>query len=283
MYRLQYRNFGTHETLVVNHSVDVDGTDRAGVRWYELRKVGGAWIIFQQGTHSPDTTHRWMGSAAMDKFGNIALGYSISDATMFPGIAYAGRLSTDPPGTMPQPEVIALAGGAPQTLPGPNPARWGDYSAMSVDPADDCTFWYTSEYIPFAGAPPATHIVSFKFLTCPTQVSIDIKPGGVPNSIKLSSQGVIPVAILTNADFDATSVDPATVCFGDAETPAERDCTEAHGKGHIEDVDGDGDLDLVLHYETQQTGIDPGDTEACLTGTTFDGQAVEGCDSVRTL
>ncbi len=117
MYRLQYRNFGTYETLVVNHSVDVDGADRAGVRWYELRKAGGVWSIFQQGTHSPDSTHRWMGSAAMDKFGNIAVGYSISDATMYPGIAYAGRLATDPLGTMPQAEVVALVGAAPQTLP----------------------------------------------------------------------------------------------------------------------------------------------------------------------
>ncbi len=280
MYRLQYRNFGTYETLVVNHSVDVDGADRAGVRWYELRKAGGVWSIFQQGTHSPDSTHRWMGSAAMDKFGNIAVGYSISDATMYPGIAYAGRLATDPLGTMPQAEVIALVGGAPQTLPGPNPARWGDYSAMSVDPADDCTFWYTNEYIPFAEAPPTTHIVSFRFLTCPTPVDIDIKPDGVPNPVNVRSKGVIPVAILTTPEFDATTVDPATVCFGDAEAPAERDCTEAHGKGHIEDVDGDGDLDLMLHYETQETGIDPGDTQACLTGTTTGGQAIEGCDSI---
>jgi len=116
-----------------------------------------------------------------------------------------------------------------------------------------------------------------------TNVVIDIKPGSFPNSIKLSNNGVIPVAILSTSTFDATTVDPSTVCFGDAEAPAERDCTEAHSTGHIQDADGDGDLDLVLHYETGQTGIDHGDTQACLTGTTFGGTAIEGCDSVRTL
>jgi hypothetical protein len=111
-------------------------------------------------------------------------------------------------------------------------------------------------------------------------VDIDIKPGSSTNPIKLSSKGVTPVAILSNS-FDATTVNPATVCFGDAENPSQRDCTEAHGKGHIEDVDGDGDLDLVLHFDTTATGIDLGDTQACLTGATFDGTPIQGCDVVR--
>jgi len=115
------------------------------------------------------------------------------------------------------------------------------------------------------------------------EVDIDIKPGSFPNSIKLSNSGVVPVAILSTATFDATTVDPSTVCFGDAEDASQRDCTEAHGTGHIEDVNGDLLPDLVLHFETSETGIDPGDTEACLTGQTFGGQNVAGCDSVRTL
>ncbi len=111
---------------------------------------------------------------------------------------------------------------------------------------------------------------------------IDIKPGSDPNSINLSNGGVIPVAILSTEHFDAAGVDPSTVCFGDAEEPGERDCSEAHGTGHIEDVDHDGDYDLVLHFETSQSGIDLGDTEACLTGWTFGGVPINGCDSVRT-
>jgi hypothetical protein len=281
MYRLQYRNFRTHEALVVNHTVDVDGSDLAGIRWYELRKIGGAWSIFQQGTYSPDATHRWMGSIAMDKVGNAALGYSVSSGTVFPGIRYAGRLATDSLGVLPQGEFTLVAGGSSQT--GSAARRWGDYSAIAVDPVDGCTFWFTSEYYSASSPNWLTRIGAFRFPACPLPVLIDIKPGSFPNSIKLKNRGVIPVAILGTAEFDATTVDPSTVCFGDADLPAERDCTEAHGKGHLEDVNADGRLDMVLHYETRETGIDAGDTEACLTGTTIDGQAIEGCDSVRTL
>lgn len=116
-----------------------------------------------------------------------------------------------------------------------------------------------------------------------TPLEIDIKPGSFPNPIKLTSRGVIPVAILSTEAFDATTVDPASVCFGDAEDASERDCSEAHGRGHIQDVDGDADLDLVLHFERRETGIGSGDTEACLTGEISSSQLIEGCDSVRTI
>jgi len=111
-------------------------------------------------------------------------------------------------------------------------------------------------------------------------VAIDIKPGGVPNPIKLTKKGVVAVAILTTRGFDAAAVDPRSVCFGDAEDGLQRDCTEAHGRGHLEDVDRDNDLDLVLHYEALETGIDPGDAKACLTGETMGGDVFAGCDSV---
>lgn len=107
-------------------------------------------------------------------------------------------------------------------------------------------------------------------------VEIDIKPGGFPNSINPSSKGVIPVAILTTDTFDATSVDPLSVTFGPNEA------VESHGQGHIEDVGGDGDLDLVLHFRMQNTGIQCGDTSATLTGETFDGQPIRESDSIST-
>jgi hypothetical protein len=113
------------------------------------------------------------------------------------------------------------------------------------------------------------------------QVSVDVKPGEGTAPINLKSQSVITVAILSTATFDATTVDPSTVCFGDAEAPDQRDCTEKHGRGHLEDVNGDGRRDLVLHFETQQTGIDRGDTQACLSGETRDGTVIQGCDAIR--
>jgi CSLREA domain-containing protein len=113
-------------------------------------------------------------------------------------------------------------------------------------------------------------------------VQIDIKPGSDKNPVNLKSKGKIPVAILSTESFDATQVDPLTVCFGDADDASQRDCTEAHGKGHPEDVNGDGLVDLLLHFNTQETGIDAGDNHACLTGTTTDGFAIEGCDSIQT-
>jgi uncharacterized delta-60 repeat protein len=114
-------------------------------------------------------------------------------------------------------------------------------------------------------------------------VSVDIKPGSSTNPINLSSHGVIPVAILTTDSFDAANVDPSTVCFGDDDNAGQRDCMEADGEGHIEDVNGDGRPDLLLHYEVSQSGIDPGDTTACVSGKTFAGVNIEGCDSITTI
>jgi IPT/TIG domain len=113
------------------------------------------------------------------------------------------------------------------------------------------------------------------------RVPIDIKPGSATNPIKLSSTGKIPVAILSTLSFDATKVDPPSVCFGDAEAPAQRDCKA--GRSSLQDMNADGRLDLLLHFETRQSRIDPGDTKACLTATTFSGLRVEGCDSIKTL
>ena len=155
MFRLAYRNFGDHQSLVTNHTVGVapegGGDNIAGVRWYELQIPaeaagnGGAtnpWVVHQQSTFAPDSNWRWMGSIAQDANGNIALGYSISSAEMFPSIAIAGRLASDPVDQLGT-ESIFLEGGGSQS---DTSSRWGDYSSMNVDPLDDCTFWYTQEY-----------------------------------------------------------------------------------------------------------------------------------------
>lgn len=183
MHRLVYRNMGTYETLLVSHSVNAatSGT-KAGVRWYEVRNPNGTASIYQQGTYSPDTSYRWMPSIAMDQSGNIAVGYSVSSSTMYPAIRYTGRLSTDALGQFPQGEVTLYAGTGSQTGTG---SRWGDYSMMAVDPADDCTFWYTTEYLATTGtAPWRTRIGSFKFPSCggvvPTPTATAVPPTATP-------------------------------------------------------------------------------------------------------
>jgi hypothetical protein len=173
MYRLAYRNFGDHESLVVNHSVGVGTTKKSQVtsaRWYELRNPAGSTmaagtpIVYQQGTLSAsDGVHRWMGSIAMDKQGNIALGYSASSGSVKPSIRLTGRLVTDLLNTM-ETETEIIRGGGSQLR---NLSRWGDYSAMTIDPVDDCTFWYTNEYLKGNGIFNwSTRITSFKFPGC---------------------------------------------------------------------------------------------------------------------
>ncbi len=144
MFRLQYRNFTSNESLVVTHTV-VGGSGQAAIRYYQLKRnlPGGNFTVNEQATFAPDTTHRWMGSAAMDYQGNLAVGYSHSSSTNFPSIRYAGRLASDPPNGLTQGEGVLQEGGGSQTSTG---LRWGDYSALTVDPTDDATFWYTTEY-----------------------------------------------------------------------------------------------------------------------------------------
>jgi hypothetical protein len=163
MYRLAYRNFGSYASLVTDQSVDV-GSGRAGVRWYEIRITGTSISLYQQGTYAPsDGEYRWMGSTAMDKAGDLAVGYSISGTDMYPSIRYAGRLSTDPLGQLSQGEADMYDGSGYDNT---GYSRWGDYSAMQVDPTDDCTFWYTQEYNNSDGWAWGTRIASFKFPNC---------------------------------------------------------------------------------------------------------------------
>lgn len=170
MHRLQYRNFGKYETLVVNHSVDIGGI--AGIRYYELHRdvtdPDAPFTIFDQTSFTlGDGTHRWMGSAGMDHEGNLAVGYSVSSTTTFPSIRYAGRLAGCDPGLC-LGEASLVEGSGVQTRP--DAFRWGDYSGLSLDP-DGCRFWYTTEYYTLASQMSSpvgylTRIGSFKFPDC---------------------------------------------------------------------------------------------------------------------
>lgn len=188
MHRLTYRHFGDHESLAVNHTVDADGSDHAGIRWYEIRDPGGAPFIHQAGTYAPDRHHRWVGSIAMDTQGNMALGYSVSSSTLHPSIRYTGRLVGDPLNTLPQGEAELIAGSGYQEG---SAGRWGDYSTMSVDPTDDCTFWYTQQYynVPSV-AGWQTRIGSFKFPSCGSGLR-GILQGTVTNSADNPISGVL--------------------------------------------------------------------------------------------
>ncbi len=166
MYRFAYRNFGDHESLLATHTVNNNSGTGVGVRWYEIRTPATP-VVYQSGTLQPDNNYRSMGSLAMDKAGNMLIGYSVSSGAMFPAIAYSGRLATDPLGTL-RPEVILISGTGAQTptSTGASDYHWGDYTSMTVDPVDDCTFWYTNEYYKTSGTLWNTRIGSFKFSTC---------------------------------------------------------------------------------------------------------------------
>jgi hypothetical protein len=168
-WRLAYRNFKAYEALVTNQSVEAT-PGVAGVRWYEIRRTGDTYSLFQQGTYAPsDGVHRWMGSIAQDRKGNMALGYSVVNrVNVYPGIRYTGRLSGDAPGQMTLGEATIIDGTGVQTTTN---SRWGDYTSINVDPTDDCTFWYVNEYYTVAGqlsstAGWQTRIASFKFPSC---------------------------------------------------------------------------------------------------------------------
>ena len=163
MFRNAYRSFGDHESLVGNITVASQGV--AGIRWFEVNNLtSGTPSFVQQSTYQPDTTYRWMGSAAMDGNGNLALGFSASDATIHPQIRYAGRLATDPPSTLAQGEEHLFDGTGSQL---DTVSRWGDYSDMTVDPIDDCTFWYTREYYQTNSSFNwRTRVGNFKFPSC---------------------------------------------------------------------------------------------------------------------
>ncbi len=169
LHRLAYRNFQTHESLMVNQSVEAS-PGHAGVRWYELQRINGVYSIAQTGTYAPnDGVNRWMGSIAQDHIGNVALGYSVVNGTdVFPGARYTARNAGDPAGQMTLGEGTLISGSGVQRSVN---SRWGDYTTMSIDPVDDCTFWYINEYYTLAGqlsstAGWQTRVGSFRVPSC---------------------------------------------------------------------------------------------------------------------
>lgn len=167
LYRLAYRNFGDHQAWVVTHDVTTP-TGQVGERWYEFRapETSASPTVYQSGTFAGppgDTEFRWMGSIAMDKLGDIALGYSISSRKIFPSINYTGRMPGDPLGTMGSEATIVHGTGSQEDTGN----RWGDYTSMALDAADDCTFWYTNQYYTDAAAFAwSTRLASIKFPSC---------------------------------------------------------------------------------------------------------------------
>jgi hypothetical protein len=161
MYRAQYRNFGNEQTIVACHTVDVDGTDHAGIRWYELTNTGSGWTLRQSGTYAPDATNRWMGSIAMNSHHQIAIAYSVAGSNTYTGLRLAGQSAAEhanASGVLDIPETVIVDGQGAQT----NTNRWGDYFEMSVDPTDDFTFWFTGQYVS-SSTSLQTRVVEFRF------------------------------------------------------------------------------------------------------------------------
>lgn len=223
MNRLPYRKFATHDVVLLSHAIKAGSS--GGMRWYEIRNpTSDRPTLYQQGTYAPDSGFRFMGSIAMDAIGNIAMGYAASSASLSPSIRYTGRVVSDPLGTFGQGEGVMAEGFGAQTG---GLSRFGDYSSLTIDPVDDCTFWYTQEYI---GEPGSfnwrTRVASFKFPSCgsarddfslvsspskisflpgqTTDVVIETKVlSGAPQNITLSVSG-LPAGV--TASFSPSSV-----------------------------------------------------------------------------
>ena len=162
MARLVYRRIGNRESVVAVHSVNTS-SGGGGVRWYELRvDKHRALSLYQQGTYAPEGFYRWMASPAMDKHGNIGIGYSFGGTPHFAGQRFAGRRMNDPKGTLTLGETVLVEGEAAQA----NTMRWEDYTQTAVDPSDDCTIWYVGDYLKAGAVNYSTKIGAFKMPGC---------------------------------------------------------------------------------------------------------------------
>ncbi|GAA0707131.1 hypothetical protein [Dokdonella soli] len=233
MFRLAYRNFGTNESLVVSHSVTAGAG--VGARWYEMRNPGAASpSVFQQSTFAPDGNFRWMPSVAMDRQGNMMLGYSVSGSSLYPSIRYTGRLAGDPLSTMQTEASMIVGTGSQSGVQGLT--RWGDYSAMTVDPTDDCTFWYTNEYLKATGEFNwSTRIGSFKFPSCGYTIggSVSGQTSGFTLAVTAASQTVSVASGATNYVFPAGEPTGTSYTVSVQTQPTGQTCTVANPSGTI--------------------------------------------------
>lgn len=161
MARVVYRKLNGHESLVAVHSVNTS-TGGGGVRWYELRMDKNRNPrLYQQGTYAPDGLYRWMASPAIDRFGNIGIGYSFGGTPNFAGQHFTGRMANDPPGQLTLREIVLAEGEAAQ-----NAMRWEDYTQTAIDPSDDCTIWYVGDYLKKGAANYSSRIGAFRLPGC---------------------------------------------------------------------------------------------------------------------
>lgn len=231
MARLQYRNFGTYEAMVVNHTVDVLGAvspdyGQAGIRWYQLSDTGAGWGVAQQGDFAPDSDNRWMGSAAMDAVGNIAVGYSVSSSDTYPSIRYTYHLASDPLDTM-RSEGSIWVGGGSQTS---SSARWGDYSSMSIAPSG-CDFVYAQQYL--RGTTPAEWYTSMGNFAMDSCYSGDVT--SPDTTIDIPTTDILsPDATFTFIGTDDTFVDSFACSLDGSEF---EDCTSPQSYTNIANGD----------------------------------------------
>ncbi|HEX6464452.1 MAG TPA: hypothetical protein VFZ98_08370 [Vicinamibacterales bacterium] len=166
MSRVVYRRIGSRESIVAVHSVNT-AAGGGGVRWYELQIDNARNVtVKQQGTYAPDNFFRWMASPAIDRVGNIGIGYSFGGAPNFAGQRFAGRLANDPPGQLTLREAVLAEGEASQSSAPRTTERWEDYTTTAMDPSDDCTIWYVGDYLKKDATSYSTRIGSFRMPGC---------------------------------------------------------------------------------------------------------------------
>jgi IPT/TIG domain len=191
MDRLAYRNLGTREALVADHNVGGSPSGRAAPRWYELQRTSGLWGMRGQGTYAPNGAGRGSSSAAMDRQGDLALGYTISSSTIFPSLAYTGRLANDPPNRLRSERALFVGSGVQQPFTN---SSWGPFSMMSVDPSDDCTFWYENVYYAAGASRWSSRIGSFRFPSCLSVTGFAPATGPVGTIVTITGTGFAAVS-----------------------------------------------------------------------------------------